>query len=64
MTRLVHAAGWGLFASSSFSLGLAYIGDRVPIAERQPVVARFVIGTICRQALGPIVGGVVTDWIG
>ena len=54
----------GLFASSSFSLGLAYIGDRVPIAERQPVVARFVVGTICGQALGPIVGGVVTDWIG
>ena len=54
----------GLFASSSFMLGLAYIGDRVPIAERQPVVARFVIGTICGQALGPIVGGVVTDWIG
>ncbi len=54
----------GLFASSSFSLGLAYIGDRVPIAERQPVVANFVVGTICGQALGPIVGGVVTDWIG
>jgi len=54
----------GLFASSSFSLGLAYIGDRVPIAERQPIVARFVIGTICGQALGPIVGGVMTDLMG
>lgn len=54
----------GLFASTAFMLGLAYIGDRVPIAERQPVVARFVIGTIIGQALGPVVGGVVTDWIG
>jgi YNFM family putative membrane transporter len=54
----------GLFASSAFLLGLAYIGDRVPIAERQPVVARFVIGTITGQALGPVIGGVVTDWIG
>jgi len=54
----------GLSASAPFMLGLAYIGNRVPIAERQPVVARFVIGTICGQALGPIVGGVVTDWIG
>jgi len=54
----------GLFSSCSFMLGLAYIGDRVAIAERQPVVARFVTGTVCGQALGPIVGGVMTDWIG
>lgn len=54
----------GMFGSSAFMLGLAYIGDRVPLAERQPVVARFVIGTIVGQALGPVVGGVVTDWIG
>lgn len=54
----------GLFSACSFMLGLAYIGDRVPLAERQPVVARFVIGTVCGQALGPIVGGVMTDWIG
>lgn len=54
----------GLFASAAFMLGMAYIGDRVPIAERQPVVARFVVGTISGQALGPLVGGAVTDWIG
>ena len=54
----------GFTASAPFMLGLAYIGNRVPIAERQPVVARFVIGTICGQSLGPIVGGAVTDWIG
>ena len=53
-----------LFASSSTTLGMAYIGDRVPIAERQPVIARFIGGTIIGQALGPVVGGVMTDLLG
>ena len=53
-----------VFASASTVLGLAYIGDRVPIAERQPVVARFVGGTIIGQALGPLAGGLFTDLIG
>ena len=53
-----------LFASSPVSLGMAYIGDQVPIAERQPVIARFVAGTIIGQALGPLVGGLFTDLLG
>jgi predicted MFS family arabinose efflux permease len=53
-----------LFASSPVSLGMAYIGDQVPIAERQPVIARFVAGTIIGQTLGPLIGGVSTDLLG
>jgi len=53
-----------VFASASTTLGIAYIGDRVPIGERQLVVARFVGGTITGQALGPLVGGLFTDLIG
>lgn len=53
-----------LFASSSTSLGMAYIGDRVPLAERQPVIARFIGGTIIGQALGPLLGGLLTDLLG
>ena len=53
-----------LFASSPVSLGMAYIGDQVPIAERQPVIARFVAGTIIGQTLGPLVGGFFTDLLG
>jgi MFS transporter, YNFM family, putative membrane transport protein len=58
--RLVTA----LFASTPVILGMAYIGDRVPAAERQPVIARFIIGTISGQALGPAIGGAVTDIAG
>ena len=54
----------GLFASTPVFLGMAYIGDRVPAAERQPVIARFIIGTISGQALGPAVGGAATDLLG
>ncbi len=53
-----------VFASSSMTLGMAYIGDRVPLAERQPVIARFIGGTIIGQSLGPLVGGAFTDLFG
>jgi YNFM family putative membrane transporter len=53
-----------VFASASTTLGMAYIGDSVPIGERQLVIARFVGGTIIGQALGPLVGGLFTDLIG
>jgi len=54
----------GMFASSAVMLGMAYIGDQVALAERQPVIARFITGTIIGQALGPVVGGTATDWLG
>jgi predicted MFS family arabinose efflux permease len=54
----------GLFASTPVLLGMAYIADRVPAADRQPVIARFIIGTITGQALGPAIGGATTDLVG
>lgn len=53
-----------LFASSATALGMAYIGDRIVISERQPVLARFIAGTLIGQAAGPVVGGLVTDLFG
>ena len=53
-----------LFASTPVILGMAYIGDHVRAEERQPVIARFIIGTISGQALGPAIGGAVTDLVG
>jgi len=54
----------GAFASASVALGMAYIGDVVPIADRQTTIAHFISGSILGQALGPFIGGLFTDWAG
>ena len=43
---------------------MAYIGDVVPVAERQVTIARFVSGSLFGQTLGPLFGGLFTDWVG
>lgn len=53
-----------IFASASVALGLAYIGDVVPLVERQTTIARFIAGSLGGQALGPLFGGIFTDWVG
>jgi MFS transporter, YNFM family, putative membrane transport protein len=53
-----------MFASAPMALGIAYIGDVVPLADRQTTIARFVAGSIFGQTLGPLFGGVFTDWAG
>lgn len=53
-----------IFSSAPVALGMAYIGDVVPVAERQMTVARFIAGSILGQTLGPLFGGVLTDWAG
>ena len=75
-TSLACAAAWdvsslaaarflmAIFASAPVALGMAYIGDEVPMEERQPTVARFIAGSIFGQTLGPLFGGVFTDWVG
>jgi predicted MFS family arabinose efflux permease len=51
----------GLFSSATMTLGMAFVADVVPSQRRQPVLARFVSGTIIGQGLGPFVGGALTD---
>jgi predicted MFS family arabinose efflux permease len=53
-----------IFASASVALGMAYIGDVVPLEERQPTIAHFIAGSLLGQTLGPLFGGVFTDWAG
>lgn len=54
----------GMFASASVALGMAYIGDVIPIGERQTTIAHFIAGSMLGQMLGPLVGGAFTDWVG
>ena len=53
-----------IFASAPVALGMAYIGDVVPLEDRQETIARFIAGSIFGQTLGPLFGGVFTDWAG
>jgi predicted MFS family arabinose efflux permease len=53
-----------MFASAPVALGIAYIGDVIPLEDRQATIARFVAGSIVGQTLGPLFGGVLTDWAG
>jgi predicted MFS family arabinose efflux permease len=54
----------GLFSSATMVLGMAFVSDVVPAESRQPVLARFISGTIIGQSLGPLVGGTLTDLAG
>jgi predicted MFS family arabinose efflux permease len=54
----------GLFSSATMVLGMAFVSDVVPAERRQPVLARFISGTIIGQSLGPLVGGTLTDLAG
>ncbi len=54
----------GALASASVPLGMAYIGDVVPMQERQKTIARFIAGSLVGQTLGPLVGGIFIDWMG
>lgn len=54
----------GAFAGASIPLSMAWIGDNVPFAERQPVLARYLIGQMLGMSAGQIAGGALADWFG
>lgn len=60
--------GWravsGIVSSASVMLGMAYIGDTVPLERRATVMAHYMGGNILGHALGPFVGGALTDVLG
>jgi predicted MFS family arabinose efflux permease len=43
-------------------LAMAWIGDAVPYAERQPLIARFLLGQIVGLASGSALGGIAADY--
>lgn len=58
---LVARALAGITAAALIPLSMAWIGDVVPYEQRQPVLARFLLGQITGLAFGVWVGGVAAD---
>lgn len=54
----------GAVAGGVIPLVLALIGDRVPIAERQVAISRFLFFSISGQLLGGSLSGFLTGWLG
>ncbi|MBF5041995.1 MFS transporter [Aggregicoccus sp. 17bor-14] len=52
----------GASAACVIPLSLAWIGDVVPYRDRQPVLARFLIGQILGVSAGALVGGLAADF--
>jgi predicted MFS family arabinose efflux permease len=51
----------GAFCGAIIPLAMAWIGDVVPYAERQPVIARFLLGQILGLGVGSAFGGYAVD---
>ncbi len=51
----------GALCASIIPLAMAWIGDVVPYAERQPVIARFLLGQILGLGAGSALGGFAAD---
>jgi predicted MFS family arabinose efflux permease len=54
----------GATAAAVIPLSMAWIGDVVPYAIRQPVIARFLVGQIMGLSTGVLVGGLAADHLG
>ena len=51
----------GAFCAASIPLAMAWIGDAIPYAQRQPVLARFMIGQMVGMASGQLLGGIAAE---
>jgi predicted MFS family arabinose efflux permease len=54
----------GAMAAAVIPLSMAWIGDVVPYAQRQPILARFLIGQIMGISAGVLAGGYAADHLG
>lgn len=60
-TLLLARVAWGMAAAGIIPLAMAWIGDAVPFEERQPTLARFLLGTISGMMAGQLAGGLFAD---
>jgi predicted MFS family arabinose efflux permease len=61
MTLLAARAAWGMAAAGVVPLAMAWIGDSVPLDERQPMLARLLLGTVSGMMAGQLAGGLFAD---
>ena len=54
----------GAAIAANIPLAMAWIGDVIPYEQRQPVLARFLIGQILGVAAGQLLGGIAADYLG
>src|SRR5579862_333706 len=54
----------GIVSGGIFPVGLALIGDRTAIAERQVAASRFLVASIFGQMFGATVSGVIASYFG
>ena len=54
----------GVTAAGIIPLSLAWIGDTIPYAQRQALIARFISGQIGGVIVGLAAGGAIGDWLG
>lgn len=72
LTVLAPSFGWlvagrvltGLTAAASIPLAMAWIGDKVPYEQRQPVLAFFLTGQLVGMVGGQLFGGLLADITG
>lgn len=56
-------AAMGAGAAAVVPLSVAWIGDTVPLAQRQQVLARYSSFTVCGMVLGPLLGGLMAEFL-
>jgi MFS transporter, DHA1 family, inner membrane transport protein len=63
-TLMVSRVIAGIVAGGIFPVGLALIGDRTMLAERQVAASRFLVASIFGQMFGATVSGVIAAYLG
>jgi predicted MFS family arabinose efflux permease len=63
-TLMVSRVIAGIVAGGIFPVGLALIGDRTVMAERQVATSRFLVASIFGQMFGATVAGVIATYFG
>jgi MFS transporter, DHA1 family, inner membrane transport protein len=63
-TLMVSRVIAGIVSGGIFPVGLALIGDRTTIAERQVAASRFLVASIFGQMFGATVSGVIAAYFG